>query len=97
MYNEPQEISSTPKIKVIGVGGAGNNAVNRMIEDNIYVILGAATKKVDNDKKMYESMAKRSIPKIDTDNTLKLQLLFAEQVEKELTTIVESKGRKGNR
>ena len=67
------------------------------VKDNIYVILGAATKKVDNDKKMYESMAKRSIPKIDTDNTLKLQLLFAEQVEKELTTIVESKGRKGNR
>lgn len=47
--------------------------------------------------KMYESMAKRNIPKIDTDNTLKLQLLFAEQVEKELATIVESKGRKGNR
>ena len=67
------------------------------VKDNIYVILGAATKKVDNDKKMYESMAKRSIPKIDTDNALKLQLLFAEQVEKELTTIVESKGRKGNR
>ena len=35
MYNEPQEISSTPKIKVIGVGGAGNNAVNRMIEDHV--------------------------------------------------------------
>lgn len=48
--------------------------------------LGAATKKVDNDMKMYESMAKRNIPKIDTDNTLKLQLLFAEQVEKELAT-----------
>lgn len=47
--------------------------------------------------KMYENMAKRNIPKIDTDNTLKLQLLFAEQVEKELATIVESKGRKGNR
>ena len=50
-----------------------------------------------NDMKMYENMAKRNIPKIDTDNTLKLQLLFAEQVEKELATIVESKGRKGNR
>ena len=24
-----------PKIKVIGVGGAGNNAINRMIEDNV--------------------------------------------------------------
>ena len=35
MYSEPQEISNTPKIKVIGVGGAGNNAVNRMIEDNV--------------------------------------------------------------
>ena len=71
--------------------------VLKHVKDNIYVILGAATKKVDNDMKMYESMAKRNIPKIDTDNTLKLQLLFAEQVEKELATIVESKGRKGNR
>ena len=35
MINEPKEYSKTPKIKVIGVGGAGNNAVNRMIEDNV--------------------------------------------------------------
>ena len=39
MYSEPQEISNTPKIKVIGVGGAGNNAVNRMIEDNVKGLL----------------------------------------------------------
>ena len=47
MYSEPQEISNTPKIKVIGVGGAGNNAVNRMIEDNIkgvtYYLLNTET------------------------------------------------------
>ena len=35
MYNEPQEMLNTPKIKVIGVGGAGNNAINRMIESGI--------------------------------------------------------------
>ena len=35
MYNEQKEIMSIPKIKVIGVGGAGNNAVNRMIKDNV--------------------------------------------------------------
>lgn len=36
MYNiEPREQNKTPKIKVIGVGGAGNNAVNRMIEEGI--------------------------------------------------------------
>lgn len=35
MINEPKETIKTPKIKVIGVGGAGNNAVNRMIEDNV--------------------------------------------------------------
>ena len=34
MY-ENREVDRMPKIKVIGVGGAGNNAVNRMIEDNI--------------------------------------------------------------
>ena len=47
MYNEQQEISNTPKIKVIGVGGAGNNAVNRMIEDNVkgvtYYLLNTET------------------------------------------------------
>ena len=32
--NEMRDIDRTPKIKVIGVGGAGNNAVNRMIEDH---------------------------------------------------------------
>ena len=30
--NEPE---SAAKILVVGVGGAGNNAVNRMIEENI--------------------------------------------------------------
>ena len=29
------ELDKTLKIKVIGVGGAGNNAVNRMIEEGI--------------------------------------------------------------
>ena len=33
--NEIIEKDKMPKIKVIGVGGAGNNAVNRMIEDNV--------------------------------------------------------------
>ena len=35
MYNEPQEISSTPKIKVIGVGGAGNNAIKNSKLENL--------------------------------------------------------------
>ena len=34
MY-ENKELDKMPRIKVIGVGGAGNNAVNRMIEDKI--------------------------------------------------------------
>ena len=29
------EMDAAAKILVIGVGGAGNNAVNRMIEENI--------------------------------------------------------------
>ena len=33
--NEMRDIDRTPKIKVIGVGGAGNNAISRMIEDNV--------------------------------------------------------------
>ena len=33
--NEMRDIDRTPKIKVIGVGGAGHNAVNRMIEDHV--------------------------------------------------------------
>ena len=36
MYNiEQRDQNRGLKIKVIGVGGAGNNAVNRMIEDKI--------------------------------------------------------------
>ena len=31
-YNENEKL---PKIKVIGLGGAGNNAINRMIEDHV--------------------------------------------------------------
>lgn len=33
--NEMRDTDKMPKIKVIGVGGAGNNAVNRMIEDKV--------------------------------------------------------------
>ena len=33
--NDIKELEKMPKIKVIGVGGAGNNAVNRMIEDHV--------------------------------------------------------------
>ena len=35
MVDENRDFNKTPKIKVIGVGGAGNNAVNTMIEDNV--------------------------------------------------------------
>lgn len=33
--NDLRDIEKFLKIKVIGVGGAGNNAINRMIEDNV--------------------------------------------------------------
>ncbi len=33
--NDIRDIDRMLKIKVIGVGGAGNNAINRMIEDNV--------------------------------------------------------------
>lgn len=33
--NDIKELEKMPKIKVIGVGGAGNNAVNRMVEDHV--------------------------------------------------------------
>ena len=29
------DLDKTLKIKVIGVGGAGNNAISRMIDDNV--------------------------------------------------------------
>ena len=34
-YSEQNNEDNLVKIKVIGVGGAGNNAVNRMIEESI--------------------------------------------------------------
>ena len=33
--NDIRDLDRMLKIKVIGVGGAGNNAINRMIEDNV--------------------------------------------------------------
>lgn len=33
--NDLRDVDKILKIKVIGVGGAGNNAINRMIEDNV--------------------------------------------------------------
>ena len=49
-YNDDNNVTmmdGTATIKVIGVGGAGNNAVNRMIEDNIkgvtYYLLNTET------------------------------------------------------
>ena len=33
--NDIRDLDKILKIKVIGVGGAGNNAVNRMIDDNV--------------------------------------------------------------
>ena len=38
MFNEKikfDQFEQVAKIKVIGVGGAGNNAVNRMVEENV--------------------------------------------------------------
>ena len=35
MFNGMDNMSGVARIKVIGVGGAGNNAVNRMIEAGI--------------------------------------------------------------
>lgn len=35
MFNSMDNLSGVARIKVIGVGGAGNNAVNRMIEAGI--------------------------------------------------------------
>ena len=35
MYNDLDKFEPIIKIGVIGIGGAGNNAVNRMIDDNV--------------------------------------------------------------
>ena len=35
MFDYSLDIDQNARIKVIGVGGGGNNAVNRMIEDGI--------------------------------------------------------------
>ncbi|MCR5033147.1 MAG: cell division protein FtsZ [Lachnospiraceae bacterium] len=46
---KPNEAESTARIVVVGVGGAGNNAVNRMIEENIsgVELIGVNTDKQD--------------------------------------------------
>ena len=67
------------------------------VRDNIYVVLGAFAKKADNDIFAYETIAKRSTPNINTEESLNFQLELSEQTEKELKELVETHGRKGTR
>lgn len=47
---KPNENEAAAKILVIGVGGAGNNAVNRMVDENI---LGVEFIGVNTDRRLY--------------------------------------------
>lgn len=67
------------------------------VKDDIYNVLGVFTKKSDNDIHMYSRIVNRTIPQIDTEEKLTMQLELSEQTEKELETIVKDKGRKGTR
>lgn len=69
----------------------------RHIKGNLYCIMGVATKKDNNDMHMYNTMANRLMPLVNTDESLKKELEFAKIVETELASIVKEKGRKGNR
>ena len=50
------ETESAAKIIVIGVGGAGNNAVNRMVEDTI---AGVEFIAINTDKQALTAFARR--------------------------------------
>ena len=50
-YDENVNTDDTAVIKVIGVGGAGNNAVNRMVDSGIEGVEFVA---INTDKQTYE-------------------------------------------
>ena len=54
------EADASAKIIVIGVGGAGNNAVNRMIDENIG---GVEFVGINTDKQALQLCKARSLPK----------------------------------
>ena len=71
--------------------------VLKHIEGNLYCIMGAATKKDDNDMHMYNTMFNRFMPKTNTKENMDKELSFATIVNSELEKLVKEKGRKGNR
>jgi hypothetical protein len=71
--------------------------IYKHIKDNIYCIIGAFTKKGDNDRQMYTTMGNRLIPDTSSQEKLENQLIFSKEVEKEFDNLVSTKSRKGNR
>lgn len=67
------------------------------VKDNIYNIMGVFTKKDDNNIMMYQIMANRMMPDVSTEEKLNKQLELGEITIKQLTDLVETKGRKGTR
>ena len=71
--------------------------VLKHIKENLYCVMGVAIKKDDNDIHMYNSMANRLVPNINTEEQLNKELTFANITEEQLEKYVKEKARKGNR
>ena len=71
--------------------------VLKHMKNNIYAVLGLFTKKDDNDPAKYNTIVKRKLPDIDTEDKLNMEFELASICERDLSKLVQEKGRKGNR
>lgn len=71
--------------------------IMKHMKNNIYSVIGLATKKRDNDRKMLSNMAGRILPKVDTEEDVTKELALADIALDKLRGIVQDKGRTGSR
>lgn len=71
--------------------------VLKHLKGDIYSVNGVFVKKDNNDITMYNTMSKRPLPDISTEEKLEHELLVAKYTEETLQKMVEEKSRKGSR
>lgn len=71
--------------------------VLKHVAKDIYNVLGAFAKKDNNNMTMYKKIMNRTIPIIDTEDKLKIQLNIAQNTEEELKILFQEKSRKNSR
>ena len=111
MFNSLDSLSGVARIKVIGVGGAGNNAVNRMIEagiqsasyvavntDKQILLLSKAENKIQIGSALTKGLGAGAEPEVGRAAAEESKEVLTEAVkDTDLLFITAGMGRHGNR